>query len=195
MLGSAGAATPFMSWKDAPYAGVTEVEKKEITANNIMGEFITGDPQVIHLIAGKEFISAIGNDIPAGIKCIDRNKLNTETLIKSLASGEGMIWIGHPDGIPQELSVGAFSISDNHVNVKICDASPILPGVSAFNNSIAHSAFIRPPKEMPNHNVDEEVRADFLPILASHDRFGNLIGYPGVLMSYYAQSLAGKRFM
>lgn len=50
----------------------------------------------------------------------------------------------------------------------------------AFNPSMLSSAFIKPLKEMPYHNVDEEPRADLLPILEARDRFGQIVGYPGV---------------
>ena len=47
---------------------------------------------------------------------------------------------------------------------------------------------------MPYHNIDDEPRADFLPLLEAHDRFGQLVGYPGVLMHYYAPSSVQHRF-
>ena len=49
-------------------------------------------------------------------------------------------------------------------------------------------------KDMLQHNIDEEIRADMIPIFDAHDRFGQVVGYPGVLLSYYAPSLVKGRF-
>ena len=73
-------------------------------------------------------------------------------------------------------------------------SSPLLIGEIAFQKALVSSAYIKPVVEMPHHNVDEEMRADLEPILEARDRFGRVIGYPGVLMRYYAPSLVRHRF-
>lgn len=43
---------------------------------------------------------------------------------------------------------------------------------------------------MPKHNIDEEPRAEFLPLFEAVDRFGETVAYPGVLFEHTAGSLA-----
>ena len=72
--------------------------------------------------------------------------------------------------------------------------TPVSLGGHVFAKARAYGAFLRPPMEFPKHNIDEEVRAELLPVLTACDRFGQADGYPGFLMNYYAPSLVGKRF-
>lgn len=190
-IGSITAGIPVPTWATP---GGKNLSMKSKTATLDPDPAIADVQLVLHLVADKEFIDAFFHSLPGQINVIQKSSLNEEALIKRLAAGEGMIWIGNPEGIPKELSVGGFRPGTTSVTIDGIVASPIQTNDLKFKKSIVSSAFISPPKGMPYHNIDEEVRADFLPILESKDDFGQINGYPAALMTYYASSLAGKRF-
>lgn len=112
-----------------------------------------------------------------------------------MAQGDDVVWIGPPEGLPEALWIGAFRIADGAaLAATLADAAPLDLALEGLAPASASSAFILAPKSMPQHNVDEEPRADFLPIFEARDRFGAVVGYPGALVSYYAPSLAKGRF-
>jgi len=194
-LGSLGLAAPMMSWSRIPKDEATSGPRPDehATCTNGLSPLSEYHPG-LHLVADSEWLDRFAGMLPDYVKKTSRAALNPEELIKSLAQGDGLIWIGNPEGVPRELSVGAFRPSEMDLDLQPISGSPLAVDKLTFSASRVHSAFIAPPKEMPNHNIDEEVRADFLPVLQAVDKFGNTVGYPAVVMSYYAPSLALARF-
>ncbi|MET6998364.1 cellulase family glycosylhydrolase [Chitinophaga defluvii] len=204
-IGSASVIAPLAGWSHATgkrraiAEDITEAAKPDDTTASVLAAAaaVAGSARrnVLHLVADSALLDILNGKLPSHILPLPRHKLNETELLGKLAGGDGMIWIGSPEGIPAALSVGAFRPSATAMTVNVADKAPmVLPDIE-FNPAVVFSAYIAPPKEMPNHNIDEEVRADFLPVLEARDRFGNLAGYPGLLMSYYAPSLAEGRFM
>ena len=139
-------------------------------------------------------LSTIEREIPAGFQVTSKSRLNSARLIDALAHGDSCVWIGDPAGLPPDLWIGAFRPAQSALEISTSTSSPLLTGEIAFQKAMVSSAYIKPVVEMPRHNVDEEMRADLEPILEARDRFGRVIGYPGVLMRYYAPSLVRHRF-
>ncbi len=194
-LGSFGLTTPLASWSREGEAAIKITQEPNeyappVNHTRIPGEYYSG----LHLVADGRWLDRFAGLLPSYVNKIARDDLKPAALVERLAAGDGLIWIGNPEGIPKELSVGSFNCSDAELEIAPVENSPLNTSGLKFSSSRAHSAYIAPPKEMPNHNIDEEVRADFLPILEARDRLGNVIGYPGILMSYYAPSLALGRF-
>ncbi|HWB96301.1 MAG TPA: hypothetical protein VG672_06350, partial [Bryobacteraceae bacterium] len=113
--------------------------------------------------------------------------------VSALAGGDHLIWIGAPAALPADLWVGAFRPVEGPVALSVPDSSP-LPMQQVFHRAAADSAYLKPVKEMPYHNQDEELRADLEPLLEARDRFGQVVGYPAVLMRHYAPSFVRRRF-
>ncbi len=149
--------------------------------------------KAIHLVADTALLDALAGKLPTGMRPTPRENLDEAALVESLAKGEGLVWIGRPEGVPKDLCVGAFRASEAAVAIAESPRSP-LPMAVAFSDAVTAAAYIAPPKELPQHNIDEEVRADFLPLLEARDRYGNVVGYPGLAMGYHAPSLAAGRF-
>ncbi|MHB1001246.1 MAG: glycoside hydrolase 5 family protein [Armatimonadota bacterium] len=148
----------------------------------------------IHLVIDDDLLSSLGGQIPGLYKIVPMSSLDSASLLESISAGDSLLWIGKPEGIPQDLWVGSFVPADADLRVSPASGSPLILDDPGFKPSKLSSAYIKPVKEMLAHNIDEEVRADFIPVLHASDRFGKVIGYPGVLMNYYAPSLAGGRF-
>lgn len=147
----------------------------------------------IHLVIDDDLLQAL-NHVPEVFRVIPRSSCDAAATLESISAGDSMVWIGGGEEVPKELWVGTFRPTDAPLSVDPAQASPLIMEALRFRRSRVSSAFICPPKEMPLHNVDEEVRADLLPILEARDRFGRVVGYPGALMAYYAPSLVGRRF-
>lgn len=196
-IGSIGAATPFTAWERNPASIEDGALLPEVSAqdepiiripvhNELYGR--------LQIIAPDSFVRAAGSEMAQRIKMVSYESLNKNELINYLAGGGAMVWIGNAKHVPEELSIGSFVPSSSTMNIQVPENAPLLISDIRFKPVQLQSAYIKPPKEMPMHNIDEEVRADFLPLLEAYDRFGNLAGYPAVLMSYYAPSLTGRRF-
>lgn len=152
------------------------------------------DEQQVHLVAPNAFLQTIEDCLPPIFQQNPIEALDLQSLINAVAKGEGLVWIGPPDGLPPDLWIGSFNLSSQKMSIQTHPKSPI-PIAAGFDESaLSHSAYLASPTEFPKHNIDEEIRADFLPILEAKDRFGTVIGYPGVLFSHVAPSLAGNRF-
>jgi hypothetical protein len=148
----------------------------------------------MHLVIDDELWKSLGDQIPAGFRVTLKSALDPQPLLEALGAGDSLLWIGEGSGIPADLWIGTFRPFESSTETVIAEDSPlILDGIS-FRPTRLSSAFIRPTKEMYLHNVDEEPMADFLPILEARDRFGRVVGYPGVLMAHFAPSLVGHRF-
>jgi len=152
------------------------------------------DGRSTYLVIDDTLLSAIREKLPAGFEVIPKSRLDPAALLASVAGGNSLIWIGEGSQLPGDLWIGTFRPVSTPLQVTVAAASPVMLAKMAFNHSMLSSAFIKPLKEMPYHNVDEEPRADLLPILEARDRFGQIVGYPGVLMRYYAPSLVRHRF-
>lgn len=63
-----------------------------------------------------------------------------------------------------------------------------------FSSSGARFLHIRPKSTYAMHGVDEELRADILPLVVSRGKYGDIQGYPGLFVKNYACSLTGGHF-
>ena len=148
----------------------------------------------IQLVIDDALLATIRNQIPGEFHTIPKDQLDAKKLVEGLAAGDSLVWIGDGEGIPPELWVGTFRPATTALAVRTAEQAPDAWNSSAFQPSQLVSAYIKPTKEMPYHNVDEEPRADFLPLLEAYDRFGQTVGYPGVLVHYYKPSSVRHRF-
>jgi len=148
----------------------------------------------IHLVAPDALLAQVQLSLPHAFRPVPKSTLDAEALVEAAAAGASVVWIGPPEDVPPDLWIGSFALTENPLTIQAAPNSPLpLPNDFALE-ATARSAFLLPPKEFPKHNIDEEIRADFLPILEAYDRFGEVVGYPGVLLSHVAPSLAGGRF-
>lgn len=148
----------------------------------------------IHLVIDDALLGSMGDQIPTGFQMVPLSRLEKAPLLAAIAAGDSLVWIGEGQQIPEQLWVGQFRPSQGPLDITTAEGSPVISEDLPFRSTRLVSAYIKPTKEMPHHNVDEEPRAEFLPILEARDRYGRSIGYPGVLMHYYATSLVGRRF-
>lgn len=146
------------------------------------------------LVADAVVIRRLEAQLPAGFTPLPLQTLNADELVGRLAEGNALVWLGTPVSLPPALSVGAYMISGDELDVAVKSDSPIPCSDVPLTSTKVMGAYIAPPKGMPYHNVDEEIRADFLPIWEAKDRFGNVVGYPAIYMNYFAPSLALGRF-
>ena len=149
----------------------------------------------VWLVAPEALRSAAGWSAAAGTyEVVALESLDPEALVAHAARGGSFIWIGPPDRLAADLWIGSFRPSSRPVRIEPAAGVPLDLGSAAFRPSHASAAFIRPTEEIPYHNVVEEPRANLLPLLVARDRFGTEVGYPAVLFSHYAPSLARGRF-
>ncbi|MBX3180809.1 MAG: hypothetical protein KF886_25960 [Candidatus Hydrogenedentes bacterium] len=158
------------------------------------GSAIAAPQTPVQVVLPDDLAAALAADLPPNLQPVPRSGLDAEALVAHAAAGGAIVWIGSPDGLPPELWIQSFELSPEPLNISQAAAAPVdLP--AAFQMiARAESAFLYSANEFPKHNIDEEIRADFLPILAARDRFGEVIGYPGVLVSHVAPSLVKNRF-
>ena len=104
------------------------------------------------------------------------------------------VWIGDGSGIPRELWIGTFRATNSALAVTSAEHAPVTWSSLVFRPSQLSSAYLNPARSLPYHNVHEEPRAEFLPLLEARDRFGQVVGYPAVLMHYHAPSTVLARF-
>src|ERR1019366_2195502 len=148
----------------------------------------------LHLVIDDDLLAMVKDRILGDFRITAKSQLDPKVLLEGLAAGDSMVWIGEGSKIPKELWVGTFRPAASALAITGAEHTPAAWNLPAFRHSQISSAFIKPSKEMPYHNIDDEPRADFLPLLEAHDRFGQLVGYPGVLMHYYAPSSVQHRF-
>ncbi|MHB1457615.1 MAG: glycoside hydrolase 5 family protein [Armatimonadota bacterium] len=152
------------------------------------------DRSAIHLVIADSLYDSIQKRIPKIYKTVKLSKLDSVLMLEKIAGGDSLVWIGNGDAIPQDLWCGNFRPAESGLTAALADGCPLIIDSPDFKPSTLSSAYIKPVKDMLQHNIDEEIRADFLPIFTAHDRFGQVVGYPGVLMSHYAPSLVRSRF-
>ncbi len=133
--------------------------------------------------------------MPDGVCAHQIRAVDPCAVVSHMAGGGTMVWIGPPDHLPAELWVGAFELSDDPIGLRSALDAPLQSShPSEWQTAHAWSAYLKPPKELYYHNLDEEIRADLMPLVEAVDRFGQVIGYPSVLLTHRAPSLAGHRF-
>jgi hypothetical protein len=148
----------------------------------------------LRLVIDDVLLSALGGRVPPDFVVIPESKLNSQELVQDVGGGDSMLWIGNGNDIPEEMWIGTFRPDDVPVASVESEQSPAeLEGLE-FRPARMLSAYLKPVKVLPQHNIDEEPRADFLPILEGRDRFGQSIAYPAVLMHYYEPSTVRHRF-
>jgi hypothetical protein len=151
-------------------------------------------PPAIQIVVEDALAKELNAHLPECFVIIPKSQLQSSNLLRDLAIGDSLVWIGTPAGLPAELWIGNFQPAKGPLAVVAAPNSPLphesLPKVKAA----VHSAFLLPPKEFAQHNIDEEIRAAFLPILEAHDRFGQLVGYPGIVLSHSAPALVSGRY-
>jgi hypothetical protein len=146
------------------------------------------------LIVDRQLLLTLRQTVTTGFDVMPQDEVNPERVLRQVSVGGGVVWIGKPDRIPPELWIGSFRPSVAPLSISIASGAPIaLPGLS-FRKAEVSSLYIKPAKELPVHNVDEEPRARLVPVLEASDRFGRVVGFAGAMMRYYAPSLVGRRF-
>ncbi|MGB8815963.1 MAG: hypothetical protein WCC74_01850, partial [Minisyncoccia bacterium] len=150
--------------------------------------------RAIQLVIDDTLLAAVKDRLPSEFKATLKSQVTTAWL-EAVAAGDSLVWIGEGTAIPKELWIGTFRpAGTNALVVTQAERSPIdLPKVNFRKTSVA-SGCISPVKLIPRNNIDEQPRAEFLPILEAKDRFGQVIGYPAVLMQHYGPSMARHRF-
>jgi len=146
------------------------------------------------LILDRQLLTTLRQPVTAGFEIMPQDEMNQERVLQQVSGGGGIVWIGKPDRIPPQLWVGSFRPSVAPLSISVASAAPVaLPGLT-FRKAEVSSLYIKPAKELPVHNVDEEPRAELVPVLDASDRFGRTVGFAGAMMRYYSPSLVGRRF-
>jgi hypothetical protein len=146
------------------------------------------------LIVDRQLLTTLRRPVTAGFEVMPQDEMNQERVLQQVSGGGGIVWIGKPDQIPPQLWVGSFLPSVAPLSISVASGAPVaLPGLT-FGKAEVSSLYIKPAKELPVHNVDEEPRAELVPVLEASDRFGRTVGFAGAMMRYYAPSLVGRRF-
>jgi hypothetical protein len=148
----------------------------------------------IHLVIEDHLLEALGNKIPSVFQVEAMSRVKQEAILGAVTQGDSLVWIGEGNSIPQQLWVGTFRPGTAALAVTIDEHSPVPWKALSFRMSLLSSAYIKPLKLLPLNNVDEQPRVELLPLLEARDRFGQVVGYPGVLMQYYGPSTVLHRF-
>lgn len=160
----------------------------------MLSEAVASPLTPVQVVLPDGLASAVAGKVPANLQIVPRSTLNPDALVAHGAAGGAVVWIGSPEGLPPDFWVRGFELSPEPVNIAQAGESPVALPAAFQVIARAKSAFLYSANEFPKHNIDEEIRADFLPILTARDRFGEIIGYPGVLVSHVAPSLVKNRF-
>src|SRR5262245_33569341 len=159
-----------------------------------LAQAATAAPARLHIVVADKALATVRDAAPQGAQLHELSRLDQAQLLKALSDGDSLVWIGDGSRIPPELWVGQFRPAEGQLQLSLSAGSPLNMRDLNFRPAALFSGYIKPPREMPLHNVDEEPRADLFPLLEARDRFDRTIGYPGFLMHYYAPSLVGRRF-
>lgn len=151
-------------------------------------------PQKPLLVMDDQLIAVLGSRVPAEFDVVAKSEITPEEILRHVSAGGGLVWIGNLDRIPSQLWVGSFRPATEPLSISVASRSPVPLSTLPLRRAAVSSLYIKPAKELPLHNVDEEPRMDLVPVLAASDRFGRVVGYAGALMRYYAPSLVGHRF-
>ncbi|MBQ8732520.1 MAG: hypothetical protein IJY82_06805 [Oscillospiraceae bacterium] len=91
------------------------------------------------------------------------------------------LWV---DGIPGRLT--RYS--------EVLPTAAGLPCELSFGETEGMFLQVRPQSRYAMHGIDEEPRAEVIPLLASRGKHGDLLGYPGMLLKNYDSSLTGGNY-
>ena len=119
-----------------------------------------------------------------------------EDFIRRISNGDSFIFIG-VKGLEKlkELWIDTYESEDKPVtDLRINSKHSMLNINVDFGKGRCRYAYLRPEKTYLCHGVDEEIRADIYPVIEAIGRYGNLVGYPGVMIRNYANSLVEGRF-
>jgi hypothetical protein len=153
-----------------------------------------GPSTSIRLVIEDSLFAELNGHIPPEYQITLKSKLDGASLVEELAAGNSLVWIANGSDIPRDLWIGSFRPAASALSISFSQEAPLASTPIQFRKSQVSSAYILPTKLMPFHNIDEEPRADFIPILEARDRFDQVIGYPGVLMHHYGPSTVRHRF-
>ncbi len=112
-----------------------------------------------------------------------------------LSRGDDLIVIG----IPPEEQLKWFWLEAYDPEAGVLSAMPSLstpfdlPDLTAKPASCRGTAW-KPPKPIVFHGVDEEPRADLVPLYEAVDQFGEAVAWPAVMIRHTAPTLMGGRF-
>ena len=148
----------------------------------------------VQLVCEARLAEQLADHVPAGFELLSIGDLVPEELVAKAAAGQSVVWIGPPEKIPSEFWIGSHRPSEAAMQVVTTKHGPLSLGELPVINAKAWGAYIHPPTKFPKHNIVEEPRAEFQPILEAVDRFGKQVAYPGVLFEHTAGSLALDRF-
>jgi len=125
---------------------------------------------------------------------IDSEFAIPEELLARIQAGEDFFFLGTEgidalkplwvDGIPGRLT--KYSA--------VLPTAANLPLDLSFGETGGMFLQVRPQSRYAMHGIDEEPRAEIIPLLASQGKYGNLLGYPGILVKNYASSLTGGNY-
>ncbi len=146
------------------------------------------------LVMDDQLMTVLGSRVPVEFDVAAKSEITPERILRQVSGGGGLVWIGKLDRLPPELWVGSFHPDASPLSISAASGSPLPLPALPFRKAEVSSLYMKPAKELPVHNVDEEPRADLVPVLAASDRFGRIVGYAGALMRYYAPSLVGHSF-
>jgi hypothetical protein len=152
--------------------------------------------RTIYLVANNQFLATMRGRLPAVFHAVSQEEFASKkkNMLEAVRRGSSLVWIGDGKLLPNELWIGTFRPAAERLSITLAKRDPLPLRSLVLNSSTVSSAYIKPTVALPYHNVVEEPRADLLPILEARDRFGQVVGYPGILMRYYAPSLAGHNF-
>lgn len=177
----------------APLHGLAGVRGTSQTSpRDAQGESTSG--HAIYLVIDDQLLAGLAGEIPSDFRVVPLSKLNQAAVIDAVGAGSSLVWVGDGERIPNELWVGTFRPTSTALAVSGTVDSPLNLNSFAFRKSSLSSAYIKPTKLLPVNNVDEQPRAQFLPILEARDRFGQAVGFPAILMQHYAPSTVRHRF-
>lgn len=149
----------------SPFETLANGKKNEVTAHAATIASTTGLEGVLAstgtqtlLVADAAVIQLLKPYLPDSFTPLARQTLQEQDLLERLARGNALVWLGNARDLPPALSVGAYTLGREPVAVKLKADSPIKWDNAALSASTAMGAYIAPPKGMPYHNVDEEIR-------------------------------------
>jgi hypothetical protein len=151
-------------------------------------------PRPMQVVCEATLAAELTGKLPAGCELANLDELDAASLVARTAAGESFVWIGPPQKIPAKLWIGHYRPSEAALKVVVVPRGPLVHEALPPIEATVWGAYIHPPEKMPKHNIAEEPRAEFLPLLEAVDRFGEPVAYPGVLFEHTTGSLAMNRF-
>jgi len=145
------------------------------------------------LFASKEFASTL--NLPKIMDFFDVRCLEAtwSTALARIQDGESFIFIGTNN---LEYLKELWIDSDEGCLTEYSVLNPTPAGFKKASFSVGNARFlhIRPQSTYAMHGIDEEPRAEIIPLVTSHSKYGDTLGYPGLLVKNYACSLTGSHY-